>query len=154
ILAVTFSALGFLPAVVVHSLFEGRATVAGRGVIRAAIAAAYGLSATAAVLHIVSAARGLPVPSGVALWLLTAGFIALTAVLLFVTPTQPIGRRGLWVAALSVFAVSALHFGRHVGNESWWVELIGHHASLPLALAILHQDYRFALADLFLKNAI
>ena len=47
-----------------------------------------------------------------------------------------------------------LHFGRHEGNESWWVELVGHQASLPLALAILHQDYRFALADLFLKNAI
>ena len=50
--------------------------------------------------------------------------------------------------------MTALHFGRHAGNESWWVELVGHHASLPLALAILHQDYRFALADLFLKHAI
>jgi len=28
------------------------------------------------------------------------------------------------------------------------VELLGHHASLPLALAILYQDYPFALADL------
>jgi two-component system LytT family sensor kinase len=154
ILAATFSALGFLPAVVVHSLFEGRETVAGRRIIGLAIATAYGLSATAAVLHIVSAARGLPVPSGPALWLLTGGFTALIAVLLFVTPQQPVGRRGIWVVALSVFAVSALHFGRHVGNEAWWVELIGHHASLPLALAILHQGYRFALADLFLKNAI
>jgi signal transduction histidine kinase len=34
------------------------------------------------------------------------------------------------------------------------VELIGHHASLPLVLVILYQDYRFALADLFLKRAI
>jgi two-component system LytT family sensor kinase len=153
-LAITFSALGFLPAVVVHSLFEGSETLAGRRVVRSAIAAAYCLSGTAAALHVVAAVRGLPVPSGVALWVLTVGFTTLTAVLLFVTPQQPLGRRGIWVAALSVFAVSALHFGRHGGNESWWVELIGHHASLPLALAILHQDYRFALADLFLKNAI
>jgi two-component system LytT family sensor kinase len=102
----------------------------------------------------VAAWQGGAVPSRPALWLLTGGFTALTVVLLLVTREQPIGRRGIWVAALSVFAVSALHFGRHVGNEAWWVELVGHHASLPLALAILHQDYRFALADLFLKNAI
>ena len=154
ILAISFSALGFLPAVVVHSLLEGRETVVGRGVIRPAIAAAYSVSAAAALLHAVAAAQGAQVPSRPALWLLTGGFTALTAILLLVTRQQPIGRRGIWVAALSVFAVSALHFGRHVGNEAWWVELIGHHASLPLALAILHQDYRFALADLFLKNAM
>jgi hypothetical protein len=34
------------------------------------------------------------------------------------------------------------------------VELIGHHAAIPLAFAILYQDYRFALADLFLKRAL
>ena len=31
---------------------------------------------------------------------------------------------------------------------------LGHHASLPLAFAILYQDYPFALADLFLKRAL
>jgi two-component system LytT family sensor kinase len=54
-----------------------------------------------------------------------------------------------------VFAVSALHLSQlHRGNPSWSVELLGHHASLPLALAILYQDYPFALADLFLKRAL
>jgi hypothetical protein len=54
---------------------------------------------------------------------------------------QPISRRGVWVAALSIFAVgSALRSARR--QQSWWVDLIGHHASLLLALAILHQDYR------------
>src|SRR4029453_17820139 len=33
-------------------------------------------------------------------------------------------------------------------------ELLGHHASLPLALAILYEDYRFAFADIFLKRAL
>jgi signal transduction histidine kinase len=94
------------------------------------------------------------VPSRPALWLLTVGFVVLTVFLLVVTREQPAERRGTWVVALAVFALSALHFGRHVGNESWWVELAGHHASLPLALAILIQDYRFAFADLFLKSAI
>jgi hypothetical protein len=31
---------------------------------------------------------------------------------------------------------------------------VGHHAAIPLAFAILYQDYRFALADLFLKRAL
>jgi len=154
VVAIAFCALGFLPAVVVHSLVEGRETAAGSRVIRLTIVGAYGLSVAAAVLHGVAAFRGLPVPSSAALWLLTFGFTLLAVLLLVMTRQQPVGRRGIWVVALSIFAVSALHFNRHVGNESWWIELIGHHASLPLALAILHQDYRFAFADLFLKNAI
>jgi hypothetical protein len=31
---------------------------------------------------------------------------------------------------------------------------VGHHASIPLIFAILYQDFRFALADLFLKRAL
>ena len=59
------------------------------------------------------------------------------------------------MTALAVFAVSALHVGNfHGPRESWAMELIGHHASIPLAFAILYQDYRFALADLFLKKAL
>jgi len=154
VVAVAFSALGYLPAGVVHALVQGRETAGGRTARRAVIVAAYVLSTAAAILQVAAAVEARSVPSRPALWLLTGGFTALTAVLLVLTRRQPIGRRGIWVAALAIFAVSALHFGRHEGNEAWWVELLGHHASLPLALAILHQDYRFALADLFLKNAI
>jgi len=51
--------------------------------------------------------------------------------------------------------VMALHLQRHTtGTESVPIELIGHHASLPLALVILYQDYRFALADIFLKRVL
>ena len=39
-------------------------------------------------------------------------------------------------------------------ESSWLVELVAHQSSLPLALAILYQNYRFAFADLFLKRAI
>ena len=56
--------------------------------------------------------------------------------------------------ALSIFAVSALHLGQHTGREAWTTELVGHHASMPLAVAILLRDYRFALADIFLKRAL
>jgi signal transduction histidine kinase len=72
-----------------------------------------------------------------------------------VTRRQPGARRALWAAALSIFAVSALHLSQlHRGDASWPVELLGHHASLPLAFAILYQDFPFALADLFLKRAL
>jgi signal transduction histidine kinase len=42
----------------------------------------------------------------------------------------------------------------HEGLDPWWIELVGHHASMPLALAILYVDYRFAFADIFLKRAL
>jgi two-component system LytT family sensor kinase len=81
--------------------------------------------------------------------------VALVVPLAAVTRGQPGARRALWAAALAVFAVSALHLSQlHKGEASWPVELLGHHASLPLALAILYQDYPFALADLFLKRAL
>ena len=40
------------------------------------------------------------------------------------------------------------------GAKRLAVELVGHHASLPLAFAILYQDYPFALADIFLKRTL
>src|SRR6266403_1041947 len=87
--------------------------------------------------------------------LLTYTFVALVVPLAAVTRGQPGSRRALWAAALATFAVSALHLSQfHRGEASWPVELVGHHASLPLAFAILYQDYPFALADLFLKRAL
>jgi signal transduction histidine kinase len=51
--------------------------------------------------------------------------------------------------------VSAWHLGHHEpGAETWPAVVLGHHASIPLALAILWSDYRFALADIFLKRAL
>jgi hypothetical protein len=77
------------------------------------------------------------------------------AALLWASRAQPGWRRALWMTSLAVFAVSAVHIGqRHSTADPWPIELLGHHASLPLALAILYQDYPFALADLFLKRAL
>jgi hypothetical protein len=89
------------------------------------------------------------------LLLLTVGLFAVIPALVGLTRQQPNRGRGLWMAALAVVAVSSLHLGRsHGAQESWTVELVGHHASIVLAFAILYQDYRFALADLFLKQAL
>ena len=153
--AVGFGALGLLPAVVVHSVLRGDDKEIG-GLIKQVIGiAAYATSAFAATLHLAAAVRGDVVPSADAMRLLTYAFVALVVPLAAATRGQPGSRRALWVAALAVFAVSALHLSQlHRGDTSWPTELLGHHASLPLALAILYQDYPFALADLFLKRAL
>jgi two-component system LytT family sensor kinase len=155
LIAVGFSALGFLPAVVVHSVLRGERDGV-RGAVKRSIAIlAYAVGALAAMLHLASAWQAGPVPSVLGMRLLTYTFVALILPLAAVTRGQRGARRALWAAALATFAVSALHLSQlHTGDASWPVELIGHHASVPLALAILYQDYPFALADLFLKRAL
>ncbi|HEY6327828.1 MAG TPA: histidine kinase [Blastocatellia bacterium] len=155
LVAFGFSALGFLPAVVVHSVLR-TATPIGRGKsARVIIVSAYALSAITSVMHFMAAIRLRAAESHSALVALTLGFVILILTLLFLTRREEGWRRAIWVVALALFAVSALHLSHHVGQDyPWWVELAGHHASLPLVLAILYQDYRFALADLFLKRAL
>jgi hypothetical protein len=153
--AVGFSALGFLPAVVVHSVLRGRRETVRGGSRRLLMWLAYAISSAAALMHLRSAWTGAEGSSALAMRLLTYAFVALIVPLATATRGQPGARRALWAAALATFAVSALHLSRFDrGDSSWPVELVGHHASLPLAFAILYQDYPFALADLFLKRAL
>ncbi len=157
ITAFTFAALGVLPALVVHSVLRQDEGLGAQRVAFALIVAAYTLSATAGVLHFAQAWLYREAPSHWGLHLLTFGFVALIGAVLFYTRRAAVRnwKRITWVVALAVFAVSALHLSHHEGQHyAWWVELAGHHASLLLALAILYQDYRFALADLFLKRAL
>jgi two-component system LytT family sensor kinase len=153
--AIGFAALGFLPAVVVHSVLRG-ADERMRGRSRYLLAAvAYAISATAALLHARALWAGEAVPAPLAMRTLTYAYLALALPVAAQTRGQAGARRTLWIAALSIFAVSALHLSQvHQGDGSWPIELLGHHASVPLALAILYQDYPFALADLFLKRAL
>jgi hypothetical protein len=154
LLVSSFTALGFLPAVVVHSvLTRGEVTPAPRRD-RVTVGLAYALSTAASLTHIYAGLTGSPVPSPEALTVLTVGFACLMLALLVTTRERRHEGRAIWVIALSVFAVSALHLTQHTNAESWWTEVLGHHASLPLALAILNRDYRFALADIFLKRAL
>jgi two-component system LytT family sensor kinase len=153
--AIAFSALGLLPAVVVHSVLRvGLARLTSPAAL-VLVVLAYALSGCAAIIQLGSAIQGSTVPAVAALRLLTLGFTILIVPLAAVTRRQPGGRRALWMTALAVFAVSALHLSQHERLQaSWSAELIGHHASLPLALSILYQEYPFALADVFLKRAL
>ena len=149
--ALAYSALGFLPAVVVHAALQG-----DRGRARAALTGgAYALSAAAAAMHGWGAATGAAALSASALRLLSFGYVVVLGALAVRLRRSPGARGPLAAAALAAFAVMALHLGHHgVERESVLAELVGHHASLALALVILYQDYRFALADLFLKRVL
>ncbi len=146
--AAAYSALGFLPSVVVHSAQNE----AGRN--RLLTYAAYALSVFAGVMHFRAAIFGDQVPSAFAMQTLTFGAVTLAAGLLFFNFRQTLEKKAIWATALLIFAVSALHLSIERVESSWLVELAAHQSSLPLALAILYQNYRFAFADLFLKRAI
>ncbi len=152
--AASLSALGFLPAVVVHSAIASLPTERDGRSLRMLIAATYTLSTVAAVMHFYRALVTESASSNIALRLLTIGFGLLIVGLFLLTRREPRWRRAVWATALAVFAVSALHLSRSSNHEAWYAELVGHHASLPLAFAILYQDYRFAFADIFLKRAL
>lgn len=157
LVAASFTALGFLPAVVVHSILRTGESWQGRSSAWGISVTAYCLSTAASVLHFHAALMRQDAPSHWALHLLTGGFALLIVALVLMTRGTAIntGWPTAGMAALAVFAVSAAHLSHHEGADySWGVELIGHHASLPLIVVILYQDYRFALADLFLKRAL
>jgi signal transduction histidine kinase len=154
LLATAFSALSFLPAVVVHSALPVNDLHVRRwaGFIAAV---GYLMSGVATIMQFYSAAVQRTTPSQLALRAVTVGFAILLIALLVITRGQKGRGRVLWVVAMAVFAVSALHLSDHRGTEDpWWLALVGHHASLPLALLVLYQDFRFALADIFLKRAL
>jgi two-component system LytT family sensor kinase len=146
-----FCALGLLPAVVVHAALLGAAP----RVRHAITGAAYAISAGGAALLVEGAVVGGLVPARAALLLLTIGYAVVIPVTAIALRGQPGGRGPLTAAALAAFAVMALHLSSHpAGPEAVGAELVGHHASVPLALVILYQDFRFALVDVFLKRAL
>jgi len=154
--AIALTALGFLPAVVVQSVLLNRLGQTNTTIARAISIAAYALSAIAGALHFYDALVMGSSPSLWALRLLTFGYVGLLVALFLSTRRQEGWKKAIWASALAVFAVSALHLSHHRGGgvDTWYTELTGHHASLPLALAILYEDYRFAFADIFLKRAL
>jgi signal transduction histidine kinase len=152
LLAAAFSSLCFLPAVVVHSALRTTEKISRLQYLMIATLA-YAMSGVATLMNFYSAVTRRTAPSQSALIGVTVGFWVLLVALLIITRSQP--KRFLSVVAMSVFAVSALHLSSpELSEDPWWLQLAGHHASLPLALLILYQDFRFALADIFLKRAL
>ena len=149
------SALGFLPAVVVHSFLQsGMRRRIGRNR-HVLLAGAYALSIGAAAFNVLAVMPGTTVIAVEAMSLLAMGFVLLLAIVLADTVRQQGWDHRAGMVALAVIAAAAIPFSHHQSGEYvWWMELIGHHASLPLAVAILYQDFRFAFGDIFLKRAL
>ena len=150
LLAISYSALGFLPSVVVHSAGKNSENANARLL----TFAAYGLSLLAAFFHFQAVIFYDFAPSALGLQILTVGSLALIGGLLVFNFKQTLENKTVWITALLIFAVSAFHLSFGGEENSWLVELVAHQSSLPLVLAILLQDFRFAFADLFLKRAL
>ena len=82
--------------------------------------AAYGLSIFAAFLHFQSALLYGIAPSNLALQILTFGSIALIVGLLIFNFRQKLENKTVWIAALLIFAVSALHLSAKTEESSWY----------------------------------
>jgi len=153
--AVAFGALGFLVAVFVDAAVRpwgSHAHPAAVWVRRAA----YAMAGVAAALHAAQPMLGRATPSVPGLRLLAIGSLGIVPFVLWTAPRGQRLHRGLLsAAAVLASALCALHLAEHLpGTDTWSAALFGHHASLPLIVAILYQDYRFAFADLFLKRAL
>jgi two-component system, LytTR family, sensor kinase len=147
-----YAALGFLPAAAAHSALR---PVASAGACRVLVGLAYSVSILAAILQAHAGFTGASLPSPAAMRVLTVGFVALAVPVIAVARRQALWRHALLVVALAVFAVSAVHLVDHRDFTSpFWLQVIGHHAAVPLAVAILLQDYPFAFGDLLLKRML
>jgi len=149
LVAISFSALSLLPAVLLHvSLGDSQPAV---------VAGGYVLSAIAVGMHFWEIAGNGARLHQVALLLITVGFLALTAIAVtgVAIRRDPLRRPGgVRIAAamcLALFAMSFVHFGAGHASQAWSAELLVHHAGIPLALFVLLQDYRFVLLDAFVR---
>lgn len=115
------------------------------------------LSVSANLLHFNSYLLEAPVASPLWSWTTVVGFgLLLGLIVLYMWKSAP-SQRGIAVVSIIVFAISAVHLitvDAGTSQTPLWVELVVHYAPIPLVGALLYQQYRFALADVFLKRAI
>src|ERR1041385_5218919 len=114
LIASAYSALGFLPAVVVHSVLRSDSRAKTRRAAQAVIFIAYAVSTVAEGLLFLGAKQG-SAPSPAALRLLTVSYAALTVPVMLLTRRRRGSARAWSIVALAVFAVSALHLSHAEG---------------------------------------
>ena len=131
LLSASLSALSLLPAVLLDLCLRRQPVWLVR--------AGYAVSAAAIGLH------WIPGWHSQALWLVTGGFVLLTVSGFLAT------RRSVATMSLLLLALSFAHLAQFPSDEDWRVELALHHASIPLALYILLQDFRFLFLDAFVR---
>jgi hypothetical protein len=149
VVAVSFSVLSLLPAVLLQLSLEGSQP--------ALVVCGYSLSGVAVVAHFREIAGNGAALHQMALLLITVGFLLLAgtaaarATFWRETRAPSGGGRILASMCLALFAMSFVHFGAGHASQAWSSELVVHHAGIPLALFVLLQDYRFVLLDAFVR---
>ncbi len=150
IVAVSFSVLTLLPAVLLHISVQGR--------YRAIWVSGYAMSGAAVFLHLWEFLAHTSGPHHAALLLITLGFSGLTLVTVALDARRRerrgAGSRLVVSMCLFLLAISFVHFGAGDTRHAWSGELALHHAGIPLALVVLLHDYRFLLLDAFLRFAV
>lgn len=141
---VTTAALSLLPALLLDLLMEGRS--------RRLAAAGYSISVLSIALHTLEPlVPGFPLHHRTLQWT-ALGFAPLTtAAIVQLRRQRTPARRAAAAMALLLFALSFTHLHWQDAPHAWPVELLVHHAGIPLALWVLMQDYRFLLLDAFLR---
>ena len=132
------TAFSFLPALLFDLVIGGTPVWAVR--------VGYGLSAVATALHLAELVSDSEVLHGAGLYMVAAGFGVL-AVYAAIRRRQ----RTLPALALLLLSLSILHFAEDEQHTAWWVELLVHHAGIPLAMFVLLQDYRFVFLDALIR---
>ncbi|MCC7234807.1 MAG: histidine kinase [Bryobacterales bacterium] len=145
LVSVAISALCLLPAVLLDVFLERRARWLAR--------AGYGVGVAATVLHVFEHASPEADVHRIALVFTTAGFAILTPLALWARrqDRRPARSRLLAAMALFLFAITFVHYGSGDAHGLWSLELLVHHAGVPLALVVLLQDYRIVLLDVFVR---
>lgn len=134
-------ALSLLPALLLDLGLDGSP--------RAVVRSGYLLGGVAAILHFTERFWPGPPIHQRALWLAAAGFVLLT--LGGWMASRGARRRRLAVVAVVLFSLTFGHFHDGGAHAAWPLELVIHHAGIPLCLFVLAQDYRFLLLDAFLR---
>jgi GAF domain-containing protein len=150
VVAISFSVLSLLPAVLLHISVQGR--------YRSVWICGYALSAIAVCMHVWEYLARSSGPHYAALLLVTSGFSVLTLVTVALDvrrrERRGAGSRLAVSMCLFLIAISFVHFGSSDARHAWSGELAVHHAGIPLALFVLLYDYRFLLLDAFLRFAL
>jgi signal transduction histidine kinase len=150
-IAVGFSVLSLLPAVLFDLCLERRYHSPARTLVRTG----YALSALATALHVAELFRENASYHRWALTSITIGFGILTLIAAVLVYREEHDRattsRVAGTMSLFLLAMSFVHLGSGHAQQIWSQELAFHHAAIPLALLVLLQDYRFVLLDAFFR---
>jgi two-component system, LytTR family, sensor kinase len=145
VVSVATSALCLLPAVLLDVFLARRSPWLVR--------AGYAVGIGATVLHVLEHASPQWDVHRFALIFTTTGFALLTPLSLWAGRHDPRPARSRLLAAMALFlfAITFVHYGSGDPHGAWSLELLIHHAGVPLALIVLLQDYRFILLDVFVR---